>query len=318
MEQDREQESQGRQVALVLGAGGARGLAHIGVIELLLERGYRPTAIVGSSMGALVGGIYASGRLAEYRQWACALQRSDVLRLLDFSFGHPGLIRGERVIGALRELVGEHRIEDLPIPFVAVATDLAMQRELWLTRGALFEAIRASIAIPMVFTPHVLDGRELVDGGLLAPIPITATRMFSTELVIAVDASAGIEMASMGESVEPGEATPEAVPQDSLAPANGMHAKIEAFIERMLERRKPEPRQPGLMELMSRSLDTVHARISQMQLALDPPDVLVRIPHDACYFYEFWRTEEMIRIGRRAAARALDAWEHSHASRGGR
>ncbi|PKL96963.1 MAG: serine protease, partial [Gammaproteobacteria bacterium HGW-Gammaproteobacteria-7] len=137
-----------RRVALVLGAGGARGLAHIGAIQALLRREYQIAAIGGSSMGALIGGVHAAGRLDAYRDWACALERSDVFRLLDFTFGNPGFIKGERVINAIRELVGDHRIEDLPIPYMAVATDLKRQREVWLTRGPLFDAIRASIAIP--------------------------------------------------------------------------------------------------------------------------------------------------------------------------
>lgn len=289
-----------RRAALVLGAGGARGLAHIGVIEVLRERGFELAAVAGSSMGALVGGILAAGKLEEYTRWACALQRSDVLRLLDFAFGHPGLIKGDRVIAALRAMVGDHAIEDLDLPFVAVATDLANQREIWLTRGKLFDAIRASIAIPMVFTPHPLQGRELVDGGLLAPIPIAATRLFPAELVIAVDANARVPMPIPRRgAVAPVAAAPE-------AGNSALHARIEAYIERLLGPRAPEPAQAGLLDLMSQSLDTVHARISQMQLALDPPDILIRIPHDACRFYEFWRAGEMIEIGRAAARKALD------------
>lgn len=291
-------------VALVLGAGGARGLAHIGVIAALQERGYQLAAIVGSSMGALVGGIHAAGRLSEYRQWACALERTDVLRLLDFAFGHPGLIKGERVMGALRELVGDHQIEDLTLPFLAVATDLNSQREVWINRGPLFEAIRASIAIPMVFTPHRVGGRELVDGGLLAPVPIAATRLFSSDLVIAVDANAQVAMPPPS----PGAALAPAVESSAV---NGLHARIDAFIERLLDKRVSESSPGGLMNLMSRALDTVHARISQMQLALDPPDVLIRIPHDACYFYEFWKARQMIDLGYEATLRALDAYEAS-------
>lgn len=140
-------------LSLVLGAGGARGLAHIGVIEELLARGYRIVSIAGSSMGALVGGIYAAGKLEEYRDWVIKLQRLDVLRLLDFTWRGGGMIRGERVISVLRELVGEHQIESLPVSYTAVAVDIDAEREVWLSRGSLFSAIRASIAIPGIFTP---------------------------------------------------------------------------------------------------------------------------------------------------------------------
>lgn len=300
-------EERPRSVALVLGAGGARGLAHIGVIEELVARGYRLAAIAGSSMGALVGGIHAAGRLREYREWACALDRSDVIRLLDFAFGHPGLIKGDRVIAAMQDLVGDHRIEDLPLPYVAVATDLSSQREVWLARGRLFDAIRASIAIPMMFTPHRLDGRDLVDGGLLAPVPIAATRLFSADLVIAVDANAQSTMNPR-------------IPQASQAApgergADSLSARVHAWFDRLLEGKSNAATQPGLLDLMSRALDTIHARMSQMQLALDPPDVLIRIPHDACYFYEFWRAHELIDIGREATRRALDDFERTPAAR---
>ncbi|MCB1590122.1 MAG: patatin-like phospholipase family protein [Xanthomonadales bacterium] len=294
----------GRRAALVLGAGGARGLAHIGVIQALLESGIEIAAIAGSSMGALVGGIHAAGRLNEYRDWVGELQRGDVLRLLDFAFGHPGLIKGDRIIGALRELVGDHLIEDLAMPFVAVATDLRIQREAWITQGPLFDAIRASIAIPMVFTPHRVGERELVDGGLLAPVPIAATRLFSTDLLIAVDVNGQPAHRHVLARARP-------------AHANELSAsgtRIGDFVDRLLGRDGSVPEQRGgLMELMSQSLDAVQSRMSQMQLALDPPDLLVRIPHDACYFYEFWRATELIELGRQRTLAALQGWTRDHA-----
>ncbi len=290
-------------VALVLGAGGARGLAHIGAIEAIVARGYRIAAIGGSSMGALVGGIHAAGRLDAYRDWICTLQRSDVLRLLDVTFGHPGLIKGDRVIAAMRELVGEHRIEDLPVPFLAVATCLRTQREVWLTRGPLFDAIRASIAIPMIFTPHRIGQRELVDGGLLAPVPMAASRLAHTDLVIAVDVSAREVSAVAPRPVE----VEKADAQDAAEP--GLGARLSAFLAGLVERDPAAVVQPGLMQLMSRSLDTMQAQIARMTLALDPPDILVQVPHDVGFFYEFWRARELIEAGRAAAERALDVYE---------
>src|SRR5689334_19914076 len=165
------------KVALVLGAGGARGLAQIGVIEALLARDIPIVAVAGSSSGALVGGVFAAGKLQVYRDWLCALSRKQMLRLLDPGLGGPALFRGDRLMHALRELIGEPRIEDLLVDFTAVAVDLMRQREVWLRRGDLWDAVRASFAIPGLFTPHVVHGRELVDGGLLAPLPITATRL---------------------------------------------------------------------------------------------------------------------------------------------
>lgn len=293
-------------VSLVLGAGGARGLAHIGVIEVLQARGYRIAGIAGSSMGALVGGIHAAGKLRAYRDWALALDRRDVLRLLDFAFGHPGLIKGERVLAVLRELVGEHRIEDLSIPFTAVATDIGSRREVWLNKGSLFDAIRASIAIPMVFTPQRLMGRELVDGGLLAPVPIAATRQVHADLVIAVDVNARPEGPR---SAPRNGSSPMAESAEGNGQPQDLRERIEKFLDSLLGKDEDERSQTGLVDLMARSLDVMQSQISRMQLALDPPDLMIRVPHDSCLFYEFWRAAELIRRGREIANRALEVFE---------
>lgn len=303
----------GKRVALVLGAGGARGLAHVGVIQAIEARGYEVAGIAGASMGALVGGIYAAGRLEEYSEWARGLERSDVLKLLDFAFGFPGLIRGERVIGALRELVGDHLIEQLPIPYTAVATDLASQREVWFTRGKLFDAIRASIAIPMVFTPHMLDGRELVDGGLLAPIPIAATRQMRVDRVIAVDVNGPVSWINAGlepraQEIAAGHGEGELVegPADD-SPAT-LRERMASIWEGLAKSNGAKPaKSRGVMDLMSRSLDTMQAHMSRVQLAQDPPDLLIQISRETATFYEFWRAAELVEKGREAAEKALDA-----------
>lgn len=307
-------EGRGRRVALALGAGGARGLAHIGVIEVLEERGYQVAAVAGSSMGALIGGIHAAGQLAAYRDWVETLQRNDVLRLLDLTLGAPGLIRGERVIATLKELVGEHRIEALSIPFVAVATDLATQREVWFQHGPLFDAIRASIAIPMVFTPHVVNGRELVDGGLLAPLPLAATRAFHCDAVIAVDLSA------RGERPVPPPPAPlpeaEMFDDEPERRASGWRQRVAAWFgvaaapETGATASAPAAGGglSGLLDLMSRSMDTMQSQMTRLHLAQDPPDLVIRIPRESASFYEFWRARELRELGRRIAAEALDAW----------
>src|SRR3546814_7855370 len=177
----------GEPIALALGAGGARGLAQIGVIEALEARGLRIAAVAGSSSGALVGGVHAAGRLREFREGFERLSRGEFLRLLDPVFRRPGVIAGERLVDAMREVVGDPRIEELPIPFTAAAVDMERQRVVWLRSGPLWEALRASFAIPGLFTPQTVHGRELVDGGLLAPLPITATRLSDAHRLVAVD-----------------------------------------------------------------------------------------------------------------------------------
>ena len=283
------------KVALVLGAGGARGLAQIGVIEALQAREMNVVAIAGASSGALVGGLYAAGKLAEYRDWLCSLDRTAMLRLLDPGWGRPALFAGTRLVGALREIAGSPRIEDLPVDFTAVAVDLLRQREVWLREGDLWDAIRASFAIPGVFTPHEVHGRELVDGGLLAPLPIAATRLSDAHRLIAVDMHGWPQR-----------------PPGSPAEEEADAATARSWLGQWLHRDDAAPEAArrhrlGFTELMSRSLDTMQAQISRVQLALDPPELVIRIPRDACQFYEFWRAKELIAVGRAEADKALDA-----------
>ena len=259
-----------KTVSLVLGSGGARGYAHIGAIEELLVQGFDIRSVAGASMGALIGGIYAAGKLDTYRDWVRGLQRFDVLRLLDWTF-RGGLIKGDRIIGRLRELIGEVMIEDLPIPYTAVAVDLFAQREVWFTHGPLFDAIRASIAIPTVLRPHHYEGRVLVDGGLLNPVPITPTLRDLTDCTIAVDLNAAPDDADSA-------ATPDANTD------------------------------PGMLETFARSLDAVQATLTRFKLAAQPPDLVVSIPRSAGAFYEFHRAADLIELGRARTRTALAQW----------
>ncbi|MGM0767520.1 MAG: patatin-like phospholipase family protein [Pseudomonadota bacterium] len=179
----------GKTVALTLGSGGARGYAHIGAIEILQERGYEIIAISGCSMGALIGGMYGAGKMKDYKDWVTGLGQFDVLRLLDVTFSSIGAIRGEKIFSVVREMLGDTRIEDLPIAYTAVATDLLAHKEIWFQEGPLDQAIRASVAIPGVVTPLVLNGRVLVDGALLNPLPIIPTISSHADMVVAVNLS---------------------------------------------------------------------------------------------------------------------------------
>lgn len=176
-------------VALTLGSGGARGYAHIGAIEVLEERGYEIIAISGCSMGALIGGVYSAGKMKDYKDWVTGLGQFDVLRLLDITLNSVGAIRGEKVFTVVREMLGDIRIEDLPLPYTAVATDLLAHKEIWFQEGPLEQAIRSSIAIPGLITPVVMNGRVLVDGALLNPLPIMPTIAAHADLIFAVNLS---------------------------------------------------------------------------------------------------------------------------------
>jgi len=285
-----------RTISLVLGSGGARGLAHIGIIRWLEANGYRVCSIAGSSMGALIGGIYATGKLEVYAEWVKSLERLDVIRLLDISFQRSGLIKGERVMDVLKGLIGDCLIEDLPISFTAVATDVDEQKEYWLSKGPLFDAIRASIAIPTLFTPVRRRGHTLLDGGLINPIPIAPTLRDNTDITIAVNLSAH-------SSGAPGEPAPSPAPERRTGDdRGGYHRQIVQFVEALQRRlsvsqKAQNDQRDDVFDLISKSLDTVQNTIARFQLAAYSPDVTIDISRDACSFYEFHRAEEMIQLG---------------------
>jgi NTE family protein len=297
-------------VSLVLGSGVARGYAHVGVIEELRAQGYSITSVAGSSMGSLVGGVFAAGKLDAYRDWAKGLKTFDVLRLVDWTWHGGGLIKGQRIIGALRELVGDIDIEDLPIAYTAVAVDIDAQREVWFSRGSLFDAIRASISIPTVFRPHVYQGRRLVDGGLLNPVPVTPTLRDLTDATIAVDVNAEAEGIAERETPITRPEIVEPVSAENLRGYQRIAALFQGFLERRSRRREAEAvPEPGMLELFARSLDVVQETLTRYKLAAQPPDLVISIPRNVCAFYEFQRAEEVIEIGRERTREALARWQ---------
>lgn len=285
-------------VSLVLGSGAARGLAHIGVIEWLNGHGYRIESIAGASMGALVGGIYAAGELDSYKEWVLALEKMDVIRFLDLAFSSEGLFKGDRLMDVLREMVGDRNIEDLPISYTAVACDLDRQREVWLTDGSLFDAIRASIAIPTVFTPYRYRGMKLLDGGLLNPVPIAPTFKDLTDLTIAVNLNGAREegaVPGMREAVEP-----------VLASSARRRATVQRFLDNIQSSIVQHHQSDlGLFDLLSSSFETMQNAISSIKLATYAPDVHIQIPRSACKAYEFDRAAELIELGYAMAGEAI-------------
>jgi NTE family protein len=287
-----------KSVSLVLGSGGARGLTHIGIIRWLEEQGYRIESIAGASMGALVGGIYAAGELDTYRDWVCALRRTDVLRFLDLSFSAGGLFKGDRIMDTLRDMVGEHAIEDLPISYTAVAVDIDRQREVWFSKGPLFDAIRASIAVPSIFTPHEYRGMTLLDGGMLNPVPIAPTFRDLTDLTIAVNLNAEPEAAFRAGPVE-SEGEVQVTETD-------LRSRILQFLDGIGESLRDSPeRDLTAFQLISRSFETMQNAIAGLKLAAYSPDVVINVPRDLCEAHEFHRARELIEKGYRLAAEAV-------------
>jgi len=297
------------KISLVLGSGAARGLAHIGVIHCLEDHNYEVQYISGSSMGALVGGIYAAGELDVYVDWVKELKRRNIIRLLDISFSKKSLFKGERIIEVLNEIIKDRTIEDLPMGYTAVATDILEQKEIWITSGSLFEAIRASIAVPMVFSPVQLGDRVLVDGGIINPLPIAPTLNDDSELTIAV---------ALNGMPEIFEAEREAEREAELKKNNDQESGkskyqigIERFIEGLMPKGVADKNQQdlGLFNLVTQSMDTMQTSIARFKLAANRPDIVVEIPRNICSWFEFDRAEELIEFGYTRAEDVLKQYE---------
>jgi len=277
-----------KTVSLVLGSGGARGLAHIGVIHWLEENDFEIKSIVGCSIGAVIGGIYAAGKLDVYEQWVRTLTKADIVTLLDLSWEKSGLVRGEKLVNTLIGLVGEKLIEDIPISFTAVATDLRGQREVWIRSGSLFDAMRASFAIPLFFTPFRLNGVDLVDGGVLNPVPVAPTSCDDTDITIAVDlngpAESPIESADVSAAAE--------------SPSSPIREKLNRFIARLQpSMTSAGSRDWGAYEIATQAFDAMQSTIARQKLAVYPPDTVIEIARNACRTLEFNRAAEMIALG---------------------
>jgi NTE family protein len=285
-----------KRISLVLGSGGARGLAHIGAIRCLDAHGFEITYISGCSIGALIGGIYAAGELDAYENWVRALQRRDVARLLDWSFSKGAMFSGDRIIGVLEEVVGTHTIEDLDIGFTAVATDIHDQREVWLNRGSLFAAIRASIAMPLIFAPVDRGSQVLVDGGLVNPVPIAPTLNNESTMTIAVDLNGRAERLDGSQDDD----------DSDDEKTNTFREKISAFVDELMPKSPSEEIEPpSAIELALSSIDTMQATISRMKLAAYSPRLTVSVPRNLCTFLEFHRAPELIEFGYQRTELAL-------------
>lgn len=284
---ERPGDEQGRRISLVLGSGGARGHAHLGVIRALEEQGFRIRNLAGTSMGAVIGGIYAAGALETYQEWAYRLEVGDVVKLLDFSF-RGGVFKGERVFEVLGELIGHRQIEELSTGFVAVATDIDAQREIWLNSGSLFQAVRASSAVPGVFAPVRIGGRTLVDGGLVNPIPIAPTLNDDTNLTIAVNlnATTGRHLTEAPKRRERSSVEDEAY-----------RSRITRFVSELFSNNHGSEDPPGAARLLVQSIDTMQGAIARLKLAAYVPDIVVDISRDSAGFFEFNRAEELAELG---------------------
>jgi NTE family protein len=291
-----------QSVSLVLSSGGARGYAHVGVIEALERNGFSVSSVTGSSMGAVVGGIYAAGGLEHFKKWACALERTDVFKLYDFVFSSQGLIRGERVFKSMEEHIADRNIDDLPIPFQALATDLTTQQEIVISSGSLYSALKASSAIPAMVKPQELGDLELLDGGILSPLPINFAPKNPGDIIIAVDVNAKIPYDQSKKS------------KNEIVEDTKFNLHLEKLAKKWFSK-DPQPqstskKKHGFFDLMMMSIDMMQDRITANILEQYPPDILVQISRGTCSTFDYYKAEKLIAEGSAAFEAALIKYNH--------
>lgn len=305
-------------IALVLGGGAARGWAHIGVIHELAEMGIRPDMVVGTSVGAVVGGAYASGNLDQFEEWISGLGRVDIIRLLDAKMTGGGFLQGKSLMAAIEKRIGNPRIEDLEMPFACVATELGTGREVWLREGSLLDACRASIAMPGMFAPsRMKENQLLVDGGLVNPVPVSLARAMGGDVVIAVNLNGDligrhffVRAAESQVSDEESErALTEIEEKDTVIAKwaakmkTGFGVRLDSYISSLRKKESPDP---GLFDVIAGSVDIMQDRITRSRMAGEPPDVQITPLLSHVGLMEFDRAEESIREGRQATRRQRD------------
>ncbi len=296
-----------RLVSLVLSGGGARGIAHIGAIEELERRGYEIASVAGTSMGALVGGVYADGAMDAFRDWMLSLDRRKILNLVDFTVSRVGLVKGDRVFNKMKDFIPDSMIEDLDIPYAAVAVDLINNKEVVFKEGSLFDAIRASVSIPSVLTPVKTKDGLLIDGGVMNNIPVEHVSRVPDDLLVVVNVNASIPVA-----------LPQISREEDEKQKRAYQKKIEEFqahLQKILphgfaeKHARSHEERMGYFNLIDRTVSLMTNHMAQMSLKYYPPDVLIEISRDACGTLDFFKAGEMLDMGRAATVEALDKLE---------
>ena len=285
-----------KTVSLVLGSGGARGLAHIGVIHWLEKNGFEIKLIAGCSIGSLIGGVYAAGKLDQLEKWMRSLDKLDIVSLLDFSWAGGGFFKGDKIINTLTGFLGDIRIEDLPIPFTAVATDIVTEKEVWINSGLLFDAIRASISLPLFFTPVKYKDSILIDGGILNPVPIAPTFNDDTDLTLAVNLGGPRD-----------HDTHEAFREENTRKEKTTYRQeIKKFVQSLGKNHERADRSEwGMYDVSDKAFDAMQSAVARAKVAAYPPDIEIEIARNACGTLEFDRAAEMIELGYQKAKQTV-------------
>jgi NTE family protein len=303
------------KIGLALGSGAARGWAHLGVLDVLEERGVQPEVVVGTSIGAVVGAAFAVGQLADFNDWVDKMDRREVAGYFDLSL-RGGFIQARRVFNAMSRAIPDRPIEDIPVSFAAVATDLVTGQELWLREGSMYAALRASTALPGLVSPSHVDGRWLVDGGLVNPVPVSVCRALGADVVIAVDLNTtligrrGTSRSTDGNegsgSSDASATKPRSVPAlDSIRSAvQGFGTEIR---QRLLNEDPGTPTgSPSIYDVVANSINIMQARVTRSRMAGDPPDIQIAPQLGEFGLLDFDKSEEAIAEGRRATVQALE------------
>jgi NTE family protein len=298
-------------IGLALGGGAARGFAHIGIVRTLIAHGIIPDVVVGTSIGAVIGGAYATGQLDTLEEWARSLQPRNILGYLDIRLNGSGLIGGDKLAAQLEAAIGQTLIEDLPLKFASVATEVRTGHEIWLTHGRIVDAMRASYALPGIFAPVLVGDRWLVDGALVNPVPVSAARALGAEIVIAANLSSDVfthstTIYSHGPSAE---VTVAVEPEAAIAPAPPKRGFGRLFsAERTMKREFfGSGGRPGISTVMVDAFNIMQDRITRARLAGDPPDMLITPRVGQIGWFDFHRADDLIGFGARAAERAIDS-----------
>jgi NTE family protein len=298
-------------IGLALGGGAARGFAHIGIVRTLIAHGIVPDVVVGTSIGAVIGGAYAAGHLDTLEEWARSLQPRNILSYLDIRLNGSGLIGGDKLALQLEAAIGPTLIEDLPVKFATVATEVRTGHEIWLTHGRMVDAMRASYALPGIFSPVLVGDRWLVDGALVNPVPVSAARALGAEIVIAANLSSDVfthstTIYSHGPSAEVAAAAAPALAIEPAPPKRGFGKFFSP--ERTMKREFfGSAGRPGISTVMVDAFNIMQDRITRARLAGDPPDMLITPRVGQIGWFDFHRADDLIGFGTRAAERAIDS-----------
>ena len=285
-----------KNVALALSSGGARGLAHIGAIEELEAQGYHISSIAGCSMGALIGGVYAAGKLNEFREWMKTIDRKKMLGLIDFSLSFNHIVKGTRIIEAIMEFVPDVKIEELPIPYCAVATDLKAGREVMFRKGSLFKAIRASISLPSFYEPVMLNDMILIDGGIINPLPLNRVKRQTGDILVGVDVSGHDYKAQW----------------DELHRLTEMQKSVKSLKTKILDMLIPDNIEFNYYTVLSRASSLMIRQNSILMAQLTKPDVLIDIQMNRYGTFDFDKSEKLIAIGKQKATAAISKYENEN------